>query len=208
MRASPSGCARKATACRRAIRSSSSRPTRSISRSARRTAGVLSRIDRKDGDDVKVGEVLGVIDESRRGRPPPAPRRRRRRAEARSRRAKTGKAARDADRAEGGRAERGRSRARAGQRRCRPGDASATSSRRLTGRADGGRPRPTPAVPRGRAGTRQGAARHAGRRGAGDRRAIAPRSACACRSGARRLPSGWSRRRAPPRCSPPSTRST
>jgi 2-oxoglutarate dehydrogenase E2 component (dihydrolipoamide succinyltransferase) len=27
-------------------------------------AGVLSRIDRKDGDDVKVGEVLGVIDES------------------------------------------------------------------------------------------------------------------------------------------------
>src|SRR3954469_9836116 len=27
-------------------------------------AGVLSRIDRKDGDDVKVGEVLGIIDES------------------------------------------------------------------------------------------------------------------------------------------------
>src|ERR671917_1674436 len=27
-------------------------------------AGVLSRIDRKDGEDVKVGEVLGVIDES------------------------------------------------------------------------------------------------------------------------------------------------
>ena len=27
-------------------------------------AGVLSRIDRKDGDDVKVGEVLGVIDDS------------------------------------------------------------------------------------------------------------------------------------------------
>ena len=30
-------------------------------------AGVLSRIDRKDGEDVKVGEVLGVIDESRAG---------------------------------------------------------------------------------------------------------------------------------------------
>ena len=28
-------------------------------------AGVLSRIDRKDGDDVKVGEVLGVIDETK-----------------------------------------------------------------------------------------------------------------------------------------------
>jgi 2-oxoglutarate dehydrogenase E2 component (dihydrolipoamide succinyltransferase) len=28
------------------------------------SAGVLSRIDRKDGDDVKVGEVLGVIDEA------------------------------------------------------------------------------------------------------------------------------------------------
>src|SRR5688572_24972681 len=27
-------------------------------------AGVLSRIDHKDGDDVKVGEVLGAIDES------------------------------------------------------------------------------------------------------------------------------------------------
>jgi len=27
-------------------------------------AGVLSRIDRKDGDDVKVGEVLGIIDEA------------------------------------------------------------------------------------------------------------------------------------------------
>ena len=27
-------------------------------------AGVLSRIDRKDGDDVKVGEVLGILDES------------------------------------------------------------------------------------------------------------------------------------------------
>jgi 2-oxoglutarate dehydrogenase E2 component (dihydrolipoamide succinyltransferase) len=30
-------------------------------------AGVLSRIDRKDGEDVKVGEVLGVIDESAEG---------------------------------------------------------------------------------------------------------------------------------------------
>src|SRR5688572_20472855 len=28
-------------------------------------AGVLSRIDRKDGEDVKVGEVLGVIDEAK-----------------------------------------------------------------------------------------------------------------------------------------------
>src|SRR5512134_160032 len=27
-------------------------------------AGVLSRIDRQEGEDVKVGEVLGVIDES------------------------------------------------------------------------------------------------------------------------------------------------
>ena len=31
-------------------------------------AGVLSRIDRKDGDDVKVGEVLGVIDDSAKGK--------------------------------------------------------------------------------------------------------------------------------------------
>jgi 2-oxoglutarate dehydrogenase E2 component (dihydrolipoamide succinyltransferase) len=34
-------------------------------------AGVLSRIDRKDGDDVKVGEVLGVIDEAAAGAAPP-----------------------------------------------------------------------------------------------------------------------------------------
>jgi 2-oxoglutarate dehydrogenase E2 component (dihydrolipoamide succinyltransferase) len=39
-------------------------------------AGVLARIDRKDGDDVKVGEVLGVIDESAAAKataPAPAP---------------------------------------------------------------------------------------------------------------------------------------
>ena len=35
-------------------------------------AGVLSRIDRKDGEDVKVGEVLGVIDESAKGTQPSA----------------------------------------------------------------------------------------------------------------------------------------
>jgi pyruvate/2-oxoglutarate dehydrogenase complex dihydrolipoamide acyltransferase (E2) component len=29
------------------------------------TAGVIARIDRRDGDDVKVGEVLGVIEESK-----------------------------------------------------------------------------------------------------------------------------------------------
>jgi 2-oxoglutarate dehydrogenase E2 component (dihydrolipoamide succinyltransferase) len=36
-------------------------------------AGVLSRIDRKDGEDVKVGEVLGVIDESKAAAAMPAP---------------------------------------------------------------------------------------------------------------------------------------
>src|SRR5262245_36897643 len=30
-------------------------------------AGVLSRIDRQDGDDVKVGEVLGIIEEAAAG---------------------------------------------------------------------------------------------------------------------------------------------
>src|SRR5262245_21736829 len=35
-------------------------------------AGVLSRIDRKDGEDVKVGEVLGVIDESKAAAAAPA----------------------------------------------------------------------------------------------------------------------------------------
>ena len=36
-------------------------------------AGVLSRIDRKDGEDVKVGEVLGILDESARAAATPAP---------------------------------------------------------------------------------------------------------------------------------------
>jgi 2-oxoglutarate dehydrogenase E2 component (dihydrolipoamide succinyltransferase) len=35
-------------------------------------AGVLKRIDRKDGEDVKVGEVLGVIEDAAAGAPPPA----------------------------------------------------------------------------------------------------------------------------------------
>ena len=35
-------------------------------------AGVLSRIDRKDGDDVKVGEVLGILEESAKGAATPA----------------------------------------------------------------------------------------------------------------------------------------
>ena len=35
-------------------------------------AGVLSRIDRRDGEDVKVGEVLGVIDETQAAQKPPA----------------------------------------------------------------------------------------------------------------------------------------
>ena len=36
------------------------------------SAGVLSRIDRRDGDDVKVGEVLGAIDEAADGTQPAA----------------------------------------------------------------------------------------------------------------------------------------
>jgi 2-oxoglutarate dehydrogenase E2 component (dihydrolipoamide succinyltransferase) len=35
-------------------------------------AGVLSRIDRRDGEDVKVGEVLGQVSEAA-GAAPPAP---------------------------------------------------------------------------------------------------------------------------------------
>ena len=35
-------------------------------------AGVLSRIDRKDGEDVKVGEVLGILDESAKGAATPS----------------------------------------------------------------------------------------------------------------------------------------
>ena len=36
-------------------------------------AGVLSRIDRQNGEDVKVGEVLGILDESAKGAATPSP---------------------------------------------------------------------------------------------------------------------------------------
>jgi 2-oxoglutarate dehydrogenase E2 component (dihydrolipoamide succinyltransferase) len=36
-------------------------------------AGVLSRIDHRDGDDVKVGDVLGILDESAKGAATPSP---------------------------------------------------------------------------------------------------------------------------------------
>ena len=55
-------------------------------------AGVLGRIERKDGEDVKVGEVLGVIDESaareHRRRPPRRSRQRAERGRSRRRRAR------------------------------------------------------------------------------------------------------------------------
>ena len=75
-------------------------------------AGVLSRIDRKDGEDVKVGEVLGVIDEaaaSGGSAPSPARATASRPAAARRRRRRPQRqVAGDADREEGRRAERRR----------------------------------------------------------------------------------------------------
>ncbi len=77
-------------------------------------AGVLSRIDRKDGDDVKVGEVLGVLEESAKGAATRSTPARRRGGKGRGA-ISTG----DPDRAEGCRGKRGRSVSRARQRRGR-----------------------------------------------------------------------------------------
>ena len=65
-------------------------------------------------------------------------------------------------------------------------------------------PTPTPAAPS----NRQGRPAPPVAESAGAPAASAPKSASACRSAARRSRGGWSRRRARPRCSRPSTRST
>ena len=120
-------------------------------------AGVLSRIDRKDGEDVKVGEVLGdsrrvgarSTGSGREGRRDAGAGRRR--GDERRRRAN---AAGDADGPEGGGGERGRSLPRARQRRRRARDAPGCRA--------GGRRRGAAA----RRVTREGEARSSGRRGA------------------------------------------
>ena len=50
-----------------ATRSSSSRPTRSTWRSAPRRRACSAGFARKDGEDVKVGELLGVIEDAAAG---------------------------------------------------------------------------------------------------------------------------------------------
>jgi 2-oxoglutarate dehydrogenase E2 component (dihydrolipoamide succinyltransferase) len=159
-------------------------------------AGVLSRIDHQDGADVKIGEVLGVIDESGAAAPAgkPArllrPHRRRplRRADADKTRATptAKKAAEQNDVNLASVKGNGRRRTR-DEERCR------------TGR-EGQRPC-RPAV---------GSAFRAGRSSASPARAAGDRSEerVGCRSGARPSRAGSSRRRAPPRCSAPSTKST
>ena len=161
-------------------------------------AGVLSRIDRKDGEDVKVGEVLGVLDESaRRLDRLTAGEKRRRDAGAGRRR---GDATDDAARTP-----------RATPTARKAAEENEVDLASVRGSGDGGRVMRRDVEQaagaarqrrRPRRVTREGEARSAGRRGAPARRkAIAPKSACACRSAARRLPGGWSRRRAPRRCS-------
>ena len=171
-------------------------------------AGVLSRIDRKDGDDVKVGEVLGVIDESRAGASAPAaaaaapavskveapaPE-----ASAPKEKDKTPRSTPTARKA----AEQHEVDLVAGswQRRCRARHAP----RCRAGRACG----PAPWRSRATDGANVEAVAARRRRHADVRRASAPKSACACRSGARRSPGASSKRRAPRRCSRPSTRWT
>ena len=130
-------------------------------------AGVLARIDHRDGADVKVGEVLGIIDEAAQGATQssdtgaPAPSA----TQASSVQAVAGRGRahpRDACRAQGGEAERGGSRAGAWQRRCRTRDAA---RRRAGGQAARRqRPRSRPCSGTRHAGTiaRPGAAGQAG----------------------------------------------
>ena len=173
-------------------------------------AGVLSRIDRKDGEDVKVGEVLGVIDEA--AQAPARPRTAQPR-QLRARRKRRG----------------GASSLRAAAKEKEKTPRSTPTARKaaeqhevdlaqVRGSGDAGRVMRRDveqAAPRKRArveaGTRQApppSRRRQSPRPADDRTANAPKSASACRSDARRLPGALSKRRAPQRCSPPSTRWT
>jgi hypothetical protein len=72
--ASPAGSSSRARPSPPASRSWNSRPRRSTSRSGAEQHGVLAEITRQEGEDVKVGEVLGVIRSGRRrARPLDAP---------------------------------------------------------------------------------------------------------------------------------------
>ncbi len=157
-------------------------------------AGVLSRIDRKDGEDVKVGEVLGILDESappEKGAATPAP--------------VGGETTKD----DASRTPRATPTAR------KAAEANEVDLSRVRGSGEGGRvmrrdveqaagaAAPPPAASHTKAKPVPPVAeerRH--------RKGIAPKSACACPSAARRLLGGWSRRRARPRCSPRSMKST
>ena len=96
-------------------------------------AGVLSRIDRKEGEDVKVGEVLGVIDESAASgasAASPAPSDDEQTGGGRRGGSPERQVAGDADRQEGRRAERRRHLEAAGQWRCRSCDEARRRARR------------------------------------------------------------------------------
>ena len=178
------------------------------SRCRRRKNGVLERIAHDDGADVKIGEVLGTIAE---GAGAVGVRGRRRRSAAAAASAKTER------------------------RRPSPATPSARKAAREQNvelghvQADGPRvtkadvekraqrPRPTKAAPAaGRRRQARCASRAASRAAAAEarrarrrsRRRPHAKSACACRSAARRSRSGSSRRSRPRRCSRPSTRST
>ena len=167
-------------------------------------AGVLSRIDRKDGEDVKVGEVLGVIDEAASpgarahpaAAPPSRPRPKRRRAKSRA--TPTAKKAAEQNDVDISRVQGTGDAGRVMRRDVERAAVVGPRHRRPAPRA-AERPRPPEPAKTRPARRWRNAARPAGER---------TKSACGCRSAARRSPGVSSRRRAPPRCSPPSTKST
>jgi 2-oxoglutarate dehydrogenase E2 component (dihydrolipoamide succinyltransferase) len=176
-------------------------------------AGVLGRIAHGDGADVKVGEVLGVIEDGERSGSTGA-------SPAEAARTAPGAAKADASPAEAAQAKPPDKKAdapvaskapEAERKRATPAarnaaEQNAVDLKQVSGSGDAGRvmkrdveqaaqrpgPRPVEekSAPRPATPIRESAAS----------KGTAPKSGCACRNGAPRSRSGWSRRRAPPRC--------
>jgi 2-oxoglutarate dehydrogenase E2 component (dihydrolipoamide succinyltransferase) len=172
-------------------------------------AGVVSRIERAEGSDVKIGEVLGVLDENGAGPAAAAP-------------AGDGRPGGEAGSPAGdGRREAPRATPTA-RRMAKELEIDLATVRgsgvagritrqdveqQVVPRPADRPPRPAATMPRrfppsGQRPRRCRRAPHCGPR------ATAPKSGCGCRSGARPSPAGSSRPSAPRRCSPPSTRWT
>jgi 2-oxoglutarate dehydrogenase E2 component (dihydrolipoamide succinyltransferase) len=157
-------------------------------------AGVLKRIDRKDGEDVKVGEVLGVIEEG---------------AAAPVAAATPVKAAAPAS-AKAGTSEKDKEKPRSTPAARKVAEEHEVDLTQVRGTGDAGRVMKRDVEQAAASGGNRRNHPHRNPRklvpfrrsprSSGRRRLNARKSACGCRSAARRSPNGWSRRRARQPC--------